>query len=381
MRWGVGSTRTYSYPQDLKGRVFKLCEAIRRSQCLPAQFCTSLGFRVHTKSLPHIDDSGAVSDCRIVHSFCSFNKFYMKMASNSAGWSKPFISAYGAVRGRRREETIQIQLLTGWRLKTCGVSSLLKLYDVKNAFPSPTFESIRGTLDTCSDKFFADMMYQHATSHRCDLTACDGIVSLAPGSGFPQGSSEATDGFNGVYSGPLQQYFSETDEFNHLLVGIHPIDRSRVSCSSTVFVDDIATRLASGTPQHLLRLAVRSSEVLGRSLDSIGIVQDADKAESVPSFLGSGSRSILKDAASQPGRFAREARYLGPYLHWGFSTSLERDRRIAAALRAWHDFSPFWFKPVSMKFKMVVFRAVVLSTLISGLAAFPLTGTDYTYCP
>ena len=102
MRWGVGSTRTYEYPQDLKGRVFKLCEAIRRSQCLPAQFCTSQGFRVHKKSLPHIDDSGAVSDCRIVHSFCSFSKFYMKMASKSAGWSKPFISAYGAVEGGRK---------------------------------------------------------------------------------------------------------------------------------------------------------------------------------------------------------------------------------------------------------------------------------------
>lgn len=267
--------------------------------------------------------------------------------------------------------------MTGWRLKTCGVSSLLKLYDVKKAFPSPTFESIRGTLDTCSDKFFADMVYQHATSHRCDLTACDGVISLAPGSGFPQGSSEATDGFNGVYSGPLRQYVSETDEFNHLPIGIHPIGRSRVSCSSTVFVDDLATRLASRTPQHLLRLAERSSEVLDRSLDSIGIVQTADKAESVPSFLGSGSRSILKDAASQPGRFAREARYLGPYLHWGFSTSFERDRGIAAALRAWHIFH-FWFKHVSIKFKMVVLRAVVLSTLISGLAAFPLSDTDHT---
>lgn len=37
----------------------------------------------------------------------------MKVASKSAGWSKPFVSAYGAVRGRRREEAIQIQLLIG----------------------------------------------------------------------------------------------------------------------------------------------------------------------------------------------------------------------------------------------------------------------------
>ena len=105
-----------------------------------------------------------------------------------------------------------------------------------------------------------------------------------------------------------------------------------------LFVDDLATRLAPRTPQHLLRLAERSSEVSDRSLDSIGTVQNADKAESVPSFLGSGSRSILKDAASQPGQFAKEARYLGLYLHWGFPTSLERDRGIAAAPRAWHDF-------------------------------------------
>lgn len=59
MRWGVGSTRTNNYPQGLKGRVFKLCEATRRSQCLPAQSCTRQGFRVHKKSLPHIDDFGA----------------------------------------------------------------------------------------------------------------------------------------------------------------------------------------------------------------------------------------------------------------------------------------------------------------------------------
>ena len=49
---------------------------------------------------------------------------------------------FGCVAGRRREEAIFIQAVTKWRMNRLGFGSTIKMFDIKNAFPSPDRKSV-----------------------------------------------------------------------------------------------------------------------------------------------------------------------------------------------------------------------------------------------
>eukprot|EP00972_Heterocapsa_arctica_P115443 16447757-Heterocapsa_arctica.AAC.1 len=57
-------------------KIFKL---VRQTQSLPRQFNLSQGFRVHKKLVSNESDEQVGSDSRIVHSFCSLAKAYLKV--------------------------------------------------------------------------------------------------------------------------------------------------------------------------------------------------------------------------------------------------------------------------------------------------------------
>ena len=154
--------------------------------------------------------------------------------------------AHGAVPGRRREEAIAIQSIMAFRLRTAGISTAVTLYDVRNAFPSPSFSCIRAFFADVPASLGRDLLQAHVLQHVCKLRACDGTLLLQPGSGIPQGSTIATDCFNQIYWSAVRKYEHELETHTAMLLAPSPSTGMPVSVAHTLFVDD----LASEQPAH-----------------------------------------------------------------------------------------------------------------------------------
>ena len=174
--------------------------------------------------------------------------------------------AHGAIAGKRREEAIAVQNIMAFRLRASGVSSVLRLYDVKNAFPSPSHECLRDFFESLPPSQDVNILLQHILGHRCELSASDGAILLQPGAGIPQGSPIATDVFNQIYWKAVNMHEAEMADCNALLVGGLPHDTRSISVATTVFVDDMASRLADTRHQPLLKkVQLSSTVIIGRS--------------------------------------------------------------------------------------------------------------------
>ena len=73
---------------------------------------------------------------------------------------------------------------------------------------------------------------------------------------------------------------------------------------------------------------------------------------------------------------SHHARYLGPFMAWNATTAHEIQRRIKAASMAWFIFRSFWYNKIDQRLVKLVFRGIVVSILLSGLAAFVLRHKD-----
>ena len=375
-RFGVGHERSFPTPFTAQRWLKQLLASIRSAGHAPCQFQLSAGHCVHKACKPHVGEDNLCSDVRIVHAFGALAKQYYRMLwrrSVVPHLPSPPAFAYGGVVGKRREEAIAVQNIMAFRLRTSGVSSALKLYDVKNAFPSPAHSNIRSIFQQLPPSQDVSILLQHIVNHRCELQACDGSVLLQPGSGIPQGSTIATECFNLVCWGAIRQFEDQLMPHNELLTTNMEHCPTAISVATTVFVDDLASRVADNKPSALFQKVEDSAARLDGALDRLSMVQNISKAEALLNLRGPGAHKLTREAFLYgqlvPG-CKKEARYLGPYLHWDCSFAPECQRRIDAARRAWYDFRGFWFKRIDMRFKLLVFRCVVVQTLLSGLVAW-----------
>ena len=81
---------------------------------------------------------------------------------------------------------------------------------------------------------------------------------------------------------------------------------------------------------------------------------------------------FLNSESYVTGSVLRDARYLGPYLHYRGCFFVEKQKRSSAADLNFHMFKSFWFKPVDDEFRVLVCRSLVWSALASGLTVFVL---------
>ena len=80
------------------------------------------------------------------------------------------------------------------------------------------------------------------------------------------------------------------------------------------------------------------------------------------------------DTGHQQGFGAQTAaRYLGPHITNQGTAAVEITIRITAARNAWYEMSGFWFKKgVDWAVKVGVFKAICMSTLLTGLVSYYL---------
>ena len=90
------------------------------------------------------------------------------------------------------------------------------------------------------------------------------------------------------------------------------------------------------------------------------------------------SRGLLIEGPRTPrlSTASHHARYLGPFMAWNATTAHEIQRRIKAASMAWFIFRSFWYNKIDQRLVKLVFRGIVVSILLSGLAAFVLRPKD-----
>jgi hypothetical protein len=120
------------------------------------------------------------------------------------------------------KKLITIQLCTGARLASCGISSVLKLFDAANAFPSIPHHRIRDLHKGAASDLDEQLLNIGVTTCISILQTSDGFVLLKSGSGVPQGHTIATDVFNATYNHTILDFTEATNSITPMLIGIPP---------------------------------------------------------------------------------------------------------------------------------------------------------------
>lgn len=151
-----------------------------------------------------------------------------------------------------------------------------------------------------------------------------------------------------------------------------------IDLSSTLFVDDTAKRVAGSTLGEVKAKAERVESKLRDVAQSAGVALNMDKKVSVVHLCGRNAvvqarklnQQFVATGSTEMGVIAREARYLGPVIHHMECFFPERARRIEAASRAFRIFGSFWTSNAGKPIRVLIFRAVVVTTLFSAITAF-----------
>ena len=204
---------------------------------------------------------------------------------------------------------------------------------------------------------------------------CDQQVEFSLG-----GGGTATEMFNHTYNIPVMSWNNEVDEVcPDLVCQSSFINKSRLSMGLTTFVDDLARKFTFMSAEQMWSLNKYIVDRLDAAANRIGVKQSEDKGVFQGSFFGPASRKNYKKLFDQDFGIngVTDARYLGPYLNYKHTFSNEKKLRIAAANTAWMAFGSLWYVKVDFQFVILIFQAVIVMTLFSGITAFYLSPRDY----
>ena len=297
--------------------------------------------------------------------------------------------------------------MLGWRLRHAGFHVVRRFFDTANAFSSLAFESMDEALiedamgtwnrfeltdvDLATSIDIIRSQYWYASTY---IEGSNGAVSLEPTCGIFTGSGTACNIFNQTYAKPLQSWVDSVDKEMPWLVANSPIDNVPVSLHTSGYVDDIAHTTAHLDELQACRLDKRHADLLGQCLGTIGVAFNDDKAvkqlwaggvgahAAYKRFYGSGStrgRPIVPtDINTDKAHASKLARYLGPVLHFSASFSHECGIRVRKLKNAYFLMGSFWYRNIDFRIKIIVFKALVLATAVSGVVAFVLSTKQYT---
>ena len=377
---GVSHTGSFPPTPILDDSFFGFLKAMNSSSLMPTPFTRTDTFDVVKKAAPHLPDAlvEPLASVRKIHMFGALAKAFLKsiaMSNDEPSWPR---YQFGSINGRRVEEAVLIEKIKAHRLATAGITSFLHLFDVKNVHPSisgrtlyPTFNSAKRSQDRA---FLCQCIAEHHTLfHAID---CDHLL-LAPV--LTQGWPLANSAFNCVCALPSDTYIDGCQVLDATLTGTNPLDNSEYNIAHTTLIDDVASRIACDHSWEVPIVSMTVKRIFEDALDEINVAQNADKLQPQVRPFGPGAREVIRDMARSSSfpTSQREARYLGPYLHWKVSTTFDIERRKDAGRKAFYASTFLWTRHCARRLKLRVFLAVVYSTLTSGLVAFVLTKADY----
>ena len=149
----------------------------------------------------------------------------------------------------------------------------------------------------------------------------------------------------------------------------------------TTYADDVRVTSITTEPVHTLSRVMANNATLDNALDEMA--QNTAKQEHSVFFAGQRARqymAALNGKGVLPGSTGPVARYLGSHLDIMGSMRPGLERRRAAAIRTWTRFRPVWFRAgVPLRVRRLLFQALVVSILYTGLEAVRLRSPDCEY--
>ena len=385
---------TLTEPPNTTHWLRKCLFIMRLTHRLPIQASQSDACELIKKLSPHWNLDTVGQDCRQIYLYDAQAKAIIKMLKKDAQLEdNPPHHAYGALPVRRREGAILVQEVTAELSHVTHSSSVLRLFDVTNAFNCPqhvdilrpcqldektTFTLPHQGRITANQGLLGQQVVQHNTVVKCTDGAL--MVKLAAGTG--QGSTSATSQFNLCYWPCVEHFQQEMDKKDCNVHALHPITYENIDCSITTFVDDAARRAITTNDapwgnEIFTNSLIQAEEHFSGALQLSSLTANASKAGALVSLYGPNTINASRKLQKQLNSNVTE-RYLGAYMFRGGGAHREINKRTKKATSNYWVARKIWHKPTaSWKVKIALFQCLVQAALLSGLLGFVLTENDY----
>lgn len=140
---------------------------------------------------------------------------------------------------------------------------------------------------------------------------------------------------------------------------------------TTGFVDDLAVRQVASNPEELISKMEALDEITGSKLNEIGISQNKSKEENVFQLTGKGSETTRRELmVNEAHGITLDLKYLGSRLSHDGAPEPELEARFSATEKAFQCYWRFWSVRTDLDFKALMFRSIVIGTMLSGLIAY-----------
>eukprot|EP00973_Karenia_brevis_P054859 7626610-Karenia_brevis.AAC.1 len=208
------------------------------------QAVTNFGAAVPKKYIFTTSAQSYLDSSRSIHMYPAFTQAFGKACTYMRGERQVHDDEFGAVRGRRREEGICVQLHTQHRAQANHMSWLTNMYDVKNAFYCVTTDMLRQWWHSVDNAFISNMYKQILHQPVCLMQCADTHLFLQARGSVPPGLFCATEVFNSAYRVALHDYHDQARGICNLVQARSLINPEQyVDAAHTKFVDDVATTI------------------------------------------------------------------------------------------------------------------------------------------
>ena len=371
-RHGVGFAVGHHFSTHVQFVLFRMLLSVRVYGRAPAMWQRSQAIELDKKN-----NKPGPAGIRLINNLEVFGKWFFSALWKRGTSHAQRYYASGYVPGKSRIDPIMQQAVLHHRLRHHRISHALSLYDIANAFPSPTRQALSRVTRNVAQPSDLDLLQQRHSYAYMSITARDGAVCLQPGSGGLQGDAVACEQFLEVYHPILDRWWGETQQEE--LVVADPVSGVAVDVSLTGYADDVARCTVAETSEEMHMLLTNANDVLEQELQTAGMQQNIDKQEHVVFFAGRYTREynlhVYRDGML-PGRTKTAARYLGSLQHFKGNNSMEIEARQAAASQGYYAMGKFWATVTLRRPANVVFQAMVRGAALSGLEALVLTDTE-----
>eukprot|EP00930_Biecheleria_cincta_P018173 TRINITY_DN14246_c0_g1_i1.p1 TRINITY_DN14246_c0_g1~~TRINITY_DN14246_c0_g1_i1.p1 ORF type:complete len:1411 (-),score=180.44 TRINITY_DN14246_c0_g1_i1:1000-5232(-) len=351
--------------------------ALRRAQCPPIRWNVSQAIA--------ISKFNGLSGCeaqRLIHLLDPAGKNWMKEIWREQVCCKPTWS-FGFAKHRRREQPLMQHRIIQHRALKAHFHWGFRKYDVKNAFGSIAWNALDNTvLKRAYDPENSQLIRARYRRAFMILDGSEGKqVLLQNGTGCFPGDGSAPDLFSESFDDTIENWTAKCEMLVHWLK-LPPLTIENTTTgmlhkeATTTFADDLGRALIFFTVQDVKDQIAAWDYSLVYELKKINLVPNQTKTKIV---LSTWSPEIIKELSLVADDFLRDSlktrvKYLGGYLDWKGDLSCEVHERLQAASRAWKAFGSFWSRSaVQQKIRISVFKAVVRTTLLTGLEAVALS--------
>ncbi|CAE8582841.1 unnamed protein product [Polarella glacialis] len=318
---------------------------------------------------------------RVIHLLDPFSKAF-HAAIWGLGDHRRWDFSVGGVSHRRRELALAQQMLLCWRLEHAKVNHIQCFFDIKNAFPSLSRNSIDRMLSLQFDEPENALLHQHHTEAVMNVTDGEGGSTLLK---IRSGSTQGDSIGGAIFGQVLGPYMSEgmrrikgcdhqwPFEMDDFLTGDH------VNTALSLYADDVSVVAIVQDAEDATNVAKELFWAVDSAVKPASLALKKDITV-VPRFFGRGAQQQMQQAINNSnnnngvGTWGTTATYLGCEVFAKKCESREITARIHAAQAAWFALSGLWFEhDVPLKSRVRIFKANVMSVLVAGLEAYVLS--------